>query len=176
MELEQAAFLVVAEERENEKKETDEPTEREVDRQSEKTCAANATFDSHEECHGNFTKTNGGTCSKAKSTTCEKSAETLHSESDFNKLPCQSLAHDLSQAGAAIGHSLTAGGPIQSLSAELEKLLTLDSPFRPPAPSKPLIEEVLPPLQTEQTTQEPSEVSSSGSTCSTCNSSDSDQN
>ena len=174
MELEQAAFLVVAEERENEKKETDEPTEREVDRQSEKTSAANATFDSHEECHGNFTETNGGTCNKAESTTCEESAETLHSESSFNKLPCQSLAHDLSQADAAIGHSLTAGGPVQSLSAELEKLLTLDSPFRPLVPSKPLIEEILPSLQ-EQTTQEPSEVSSSGSTCSTCNSSDSDQ-
>lgn len=175
MELEQAAFLVVAEEKENEKKETDEPTEREVDRQSEETSAASATFDSHEECHGNFIETNGGTCSKAKSTTCEKSAETLSSESDFNKLPCQSSAHHLSQADAAIGHSLTVdGGPVQSLSAELKKLLTLDSSFRLPAPSKPLIEEVLPPLQAEQTTQEPSEVSSSGSTCSTCNPSDSD--
>ena len=174
MELEQAAFLVVAEERENEKKETDEPTEREVDRQSEKTSAANATFDSREECHGNFTGTNGGTCSKAKSTTCEKSAETLSSESDFNKLPCQSLAHDLSQADAAIGHSLTVGGPVQSLSAELEKLLTLDPPFRSLAPSKSLIEEIPPSLPAEQTRQEPSEVSSSGSTCSTCSSSDSE--
>ena len=176
MELEQAAFLVVAEEREKEKKETDEPTEREVDRQSEETSAASATFDSHEEHHGNCIETNGGTCNKAKSTTSEKSAETLSSESDFNKLPCQSLALDLSQAGAASSHSLTAGGPIQSLSAELEKLLTLDSPFRPPAPSKPLIEELPLPLQAEQTTQDPSEVSSSGSTCGTCNSSDSDQN
>ena len=146
-----------------------------MDRQSEKTSAANAIFDNHEEHHGNCTEMNSGTCNEA---TSEKSAETPNSESDFNKLPCQSLAHDLSHTGTAIGHSLAAGGPIQSLSAELEKLLTLDSPFRLPAPSKPLIEEVLPPLQAEQTTQEPSEVSSSGSTCSTCSPSDSesDQN
>ena len=167
MELEQAAFLVVAEERENERK--DKPTEREVDK-SEKTSAASATFDSHEEHHENC-----GTCNKAES---EESADTPSSKSDFNKLPCHSLVHDPSQADPASSHNLMAGGTMQSLSAELEKLLTLDSPFRPLAPSKPLIQEVPPPLQAEQTTQELSEVSSSGSTRSTCSSSDSesDQN
>ena len=164
---------MVAEERENKRK--DKPTEREVDKQSEKTSAASAQFDSHEEHHENC---NDGTCNKAKSTTAEESADTPSSESDFNKLSCHSLAHDPSQADAASSHNLTTSGAMQSLSAGLEKLLTLDSPFRSPAPSKPLIEEVPPPLQAEQTTQELSEVSSSGSTCSTCNSSDSesDQN
>ena len=162
---------MVAEERENEKK--DKPTEREVDRQSEKTSAASATFDSHEEHHENC-----GTCNKAESTTSEESADTPSSMSDFNKLPCHSLAHDPSQADPASSHNLTTSGAMQSLSAELEKLLTLDSPFRSPAPSKPLIQEVPPPFPVEQTTQELSEVSSSGSTCSTCSSSDSesDQN
>ena len=174
MELEQAAFLVVAEERENERK--DKTTEREVDRLSEKTSAASATFDSHEEHHENC---NDGTCNKAESTTSEESADTPSSKSDrLNKLPFHSLAHDPSQADAASSHNLTTSGAMQSLSAGLEKLLTLDSPFRPLAPSKPLIQEVPPPLQAEQTTQELSEVSSSGSTCSTCSSSDSesDQN
>ena len=161
---------MVAEERENKRK--DKPTQTEVDK-SEKTSAASATFDSHEEHHENC-----GTCNKAKSTTAEESADTPSSESDFNKLSCHSLAHDPSQADAASSHNLMTSGAIQSLSAELEKLLRLDSPFRPLAPSKPLIEEVPPPLPVEQTTQELSEVSSSGSTCSTCSSSDSesDQN
>ena len=160
---------MVAEERENERK--DKPTEREVDRQSEKTSAASATFDSHEEHHENC-----GTCNKAES---EESADTPSSKSDrLNKLPFHSLVHDPSQADAASSHNLMTSGAMQSLSAGLEKLLTLDSPFRPLAPSKPLIEEVPPPLLVEQTTQELSEVSSSGSTCSTCSSSDSesDQN
>ena len=172
---------MVAEERENKRK--DKPTEREVDRQSEKTSAASATFektsaasatfDSHEEHRENC-----GTCNKAKSTTSEESTDTPSSKSDFNKLSCHSLAHDPSQADAASTHNLTTSSAIQSLSAGLEKLLTLDSPFRLLAPSKPLIEEVPPPLPVEQTTQELSEVSSSGSTCSTCSSSDSesDQN
>ena len=164
---------MVAEERENEKK--DKPTEREVEKQHEKTSAASATFDSHEEHHENC---NDGTCNKAESTTSEESADTPSSNSDFNNLLCHSLAHDPSQADPASSHNLTTSGAIQSLSAGLEKLLTLDSPFRPLAPSKPLIQEVPPPLQAEQTTQELSEVSSSGSTRSTCSSSDSesDQN
>ena len=108
----------------------------------------------------------------------EESADTPSSKSDFNKLPCHSLAHDPSQADAASSHNLMTSGAIQSLSAGLEKLLTLDSPFRLLAPLKPLIQEVPPPLQAEQTTQELSEVSSSGGTCSTGSSSDSesDQN
>ena len=98
MELEQAAFLVVAEERENERK--DKPTEREVDRLSEKTSGASATFDSHEEHHENC-----GTCNKAESTTSEESADTPSSKSDFNKLPCHSLVHDPTQhSGSALYH------------------------------------------------------------------------
>ena len=165
--------MVVAEEKENEN--TDEPSEREVNRQSEKTSAASATFDSHDKHYENC-----GTCNKAKSTTAEESTDTPSSKSDFNKLSCHSLAHDPSQADAASSHNLTTSGAMQSLSAAWvgETADILDSPFRSPAPSKPLIEEVPPPLQAEQTTQELSEVSSSGSTCSTCNSSDSesDQN
>ena len=157
---------MVAEERENKRK--DKPTQTEVDK-SEKTSAASATFDSHEEHYENC-----GTCNKAKSTTSEESADTPSSESDFNKLSCHSLAHDPSQADAASSHNLTTSSAIQSLSAGLEKLLTLDSPFRLLAPLKPLIQEVPPPLQAEQTTQELSEVSSSGGTCSTGSSSDSE--
>ena len=111
---------MVAEERENERK--DKPTEREVDRLSEKT-SASATFDSHEEHHENC---NDGMCNKAKSTTSEESADTPSSKSDFNKLPCHSIVHDPSQADPASSHNLMAGGTMQSLSAELDHELKSD--------------------------------------------------
>ena len=88
--------MVVAEEKENEN--TEKPTEREVDRLSEKTSAASATFDSHEEHRENC-----GTCNQGES---EESADTPSSKSDFNKLPCHSLAHDPSQADPASSHNL----------------------------------------------------------------------
>jgi len=166
VELEQAALLVVAEEREDRREEATP----EHGNETEKSKASGNVHtlsgsqkEGSEECTASK-EVNVGACSEAKLTP-ENTAETL---SGFGEPQSQPVACE--QLGAV---ALTASNhsckQIQNLSAKLENLLTLDLPVGLPTPCKPLIEEVPPLLPPPEQLDD----SSAGSTCSTCNSSDS---
>lgn len=165
VELEQAALLVVAEERENRREEAtpEHGNETEKSRASGNVHTLSGSQKDTEKCTASK-EVNVGACSEAKLTP-EKTTETL---SEFGELQSHPVACE--QLGAmALTASNHSCKQIQNLSAKLENLLTLDLPVGLPTPCKPLIEEVPPLLPPPEQLDD----SSAGSTCSTCSSSDS---
>ena len=181
MELEQAALLVVAEEKENSMRE-EETHERGHEREESKASGITSALRTSQEEHCEKCTASRESNVDAAQLTPEKSAVTL----DFSELHNQPVARE--QPGA---QTLTASKQIQNLSAKLEKMLTLDPPVGLPTLCKPLIEEVptpppppeevptpLPPPEEVPTPLPPPEQQDEGcpasSSCSTCSSSSSD--